>query len=402
MWLPECAYRPATAALNGPAETPARSGLESVLAAHDLKYFFIDGDHLARRSSPAGYGDLLDTRLDLGRERAAGRMYLPYVQGACETPEEIAAGVDRDRAAASPDLYRIYRTGEPSSGEAAFFARDTATSQQVWSAQWGYPGDPFYLEFHKKHSPGGLRYWRVTDHAGDLGTKLVYEPGQARQRVEEHARHFAHLVQGRLRRYHRETGNRGVLTLMFDAELFGHWWFEGIPWLGALVSGFDENYVKIEKASAALAYSEPPSTTSLPEGSWGEGGHHLIWYNNETAWTWRYLHEVERDMERALAAVPDGGISGRLLRQMAREIFLLQSSDWQFLISTKTAADYGRSRFLGHYRAYMDLSRMADRFRLTGSLTEADRRRLRALEERDCLFDDVNLEWFRERTSDGL
>lgn len=269
-------------------------------------------------------------------------------------------------------IYAIHKTGRPGS-ETAFFTRDTDTSQQVWSASRGYPGDPYYLEFHKKRDPGGLRYWRVTDRRVDLGSKMAYEPGRARERVQEHARHFAHTVQEKLRRYHRETGRTGVLTLPFDAELFGHWWFEGPAWLGALVSAFDENCVTIEKASTALENIVPLGAINLPEGSWGEGGHHFIWHNKETAWTWRSLYEAERNMERAVRKAANDEVSERLLKQMARELLLMQSSDWQFLISTKTAGDYGKSRFLGHHHACRELGSIFDRYRKKGVLSDRDR-----------------------------
>ena len=210
------------------------------------------------------------------------------------------------------------------------------------------------------------------------------------------------LVQEKLGRYRRETGRTGVLTLPFDAELFGHWWFEGPAWLGALVSAFDENCVTIEKASTALENVVPLGAISLPEGSWGEGGLHFIWHNKETAWTWRCLHEAERDMERLVRKAADDETSERLLKQMARELFLLQSSDWQFLISTGTAGDYGKSRFLGHYQACRKLGAIFDRYRKRGVLSAHDRAMLRLLEKRDALFDNVQLEWFKERTEDGL
>ncbi|MGD0232182.1 MAG: 1,4-alpha-glucan branching protein domain-containing protein, partial [Syntrophorhabdales bacterium] len=347
MWLPECAYRPEKAVPGDHPDGRALRGIEAVLAAHTLKYFFIDGDQLPRSPSPlTGYVEDVGRGPALREEGAARGMYGPFAA----LPAALSGkGTDEkaERTERAADLYAIHTTGRPGAGEVAFFARDTDTSHQVWSGQWGYPGDPYYLEFHKKHTPGGLRYWRVTDHLSDLGTKEAYEPDMARDRVQEHARHFAALVEGKLRRYRRETGRTGVLTLTFDAELFGHWWFEGIEWLGALASAFDGNYVTIEKASTALRNIAPLGTISLPEGSWGEGGHHLIWYNKETAWTWECLYEAERDMEAAARKASDDEISARLLRQMARELFLLQSSDWQFLISTKTAGDYGESRFLG-------------------------------------------------------
>jgi 1,4-alpha-glucan branching enzyme len=201
-------------------------------------------------------------------------------------------------------------------------------------------------------------------------------------------------VQEKLRRYHHETGRTGVATLPFDAELFGHWWFEGPAWLGALVSAFDENCVTIEKASTALENIVPLGTVSLPEGSWGAGGLHFIWHNRETAWTWRSLHEAERNMERLVRKAANDEVSERLLKQMARELFLMQSSDWQFLISTKTAGDYGKSRFLGHYHACRELGNIFDRYRKRGVFSDRDRQRLLLLEKQDALFDNVKLEWW--------
>ncbi len=402
MWLPECAYRPESPPQEGRPRLAARRGLEAFLAAHYLKYFFVDGRHFPGKSENLGSYDFeVDHGLALVGATQGPGVYADRLGGARvplpegETPQELTLMEEY------MGIYAIHKTGRPGS-ETAFFTRDTDTSQQVWSASRGYPGDPYYLEFHKKRDPGGLRYWRVTDRRVDLGSKMAYEPGRARERVQEHARHFAHTVQEKLRRYHRETGRTGVLTLPFDAELFGHWWFEGPAWLGALVSAFDENCVTIEKASTALENIVPLGAINLPEGSWGEGGHHFIWHNKETAWTWRSLYEAERNMERAVRKAANDEVSERLLKQMARELLLMQSSDWQFLISTKTAGDYGKSRFLGHHHACRELGSIFDRYRKKGVLSDRDRARLRLLEKRDAIFDNVKLEWFKERTEDGL
>ena len=404
MWLPECAYRPGS---DTPERQPCgavRRGIETFLAAHGLKYFFADGRHFQARPEDKGDDDAIveaDSGLKPERDAQGPGMYADLTGGARPPllPDELVQGPALTEE--QMPIYAVHQTGRPGS-ETAVFTRDTETSQQVWSADFGYPGDPYYLEFHKKRDPGGLRYWRVTDRLADLGSKMAYEPDRAGGRVREHARHFARMVQEKLRRYHRETGKTGVLTLPFDAELFGHWWFEGIAWLGDLVSAFDENYVTIERASTVLEKTGPPGAISLPEGSWGEGGRHSIWYNKETAWTWRCLHEAERDMERLAGKAADGETPERLLKQMARELLLMESSDWQFLISTGTAGDYGKSRFLGHYHAFGELGRMLDRYGKRGALSAHDRRRLGLIETKDAVFDDVKLEWFEERTGDGL
>jgi 1,4-alpha-glucan branching enzyme len=394
MWLPECAYRPARPASGGRSYAPARRGLEAFLADHGIGYFFLDGAHAA--DQPAG-----------GASAAAGGQALPAPPAGVYGQGYYNAAARRARGAAGPasdggclDIYSVYKTGA-AGAEVPFFIRDTETSGQVWSSA-GYPGDPGYMEFHKKRDPGGLRYWRVTDRHSDLGGKMVYEPEKAAAHVGEHAAHFARLVEGKLRAYRKRTGRTGVLTLLFDAELFGHWWFEGIGWLGALVSALDANYVTIERASTALASVNPRGAVSLPEGSWGEGGRHFLWYNKETVWMWRRLYRMEQEMGRAVKGAGGGATAKRLLRQMARELFLAQSSDWQFLISTRSAADYGEARFLGHYNAWTELYAMLGRLRASGALKDAEKRALRAIEEKDALFDDVRPEWFEERTPDGL
>jgi 1,4-alpha-glucan branching enzyme len=404
MWLPECAYRPGErpSPVPGPGAGP-RKGLEAFLCAHNLGYFFVDGHHVLKKgqSRGAGYGQDAARELSMKKRIALtpryGERFLP--------PEVHAIGGGVDEEVGAQDrkaLLAVHKTGAAKAGECAVFARDTETSLQVWSAQWGYPGDPAYLEFHKKHSPGGLRYWKVTDHRGDLGTKLVYDPDQAAERARVHADHFRGLVTGRLSRHYEETGSPGVLTIPFDAELFGHWWFEGIEWLHALVCAFGRNYATIEKASAVLQHVAPSDTIELSEGSWGEGGHHFIWYNDDTTWTWERIRRAEQIMADAIDEAVDDAMGSRILKQMARELLLLQSSDWQFLITTGTAGDYGKSRFLGHYEAFEDLRRMSRTYGSTKTLEKGDVDRLRALEEADAVFDDVNVEWFRERKVDGL
>jgi 1,4-alpha-glucan branching enzyme len=382
MWLPECAYRPGRA-----GSGTGTKGLEAYLAEHGLKYFFVDGSQVVGGDDEA---DRTGSR-HYPFDTCAGRF---GVHGA---PYSRSRGTLLTAPLFAPHLV----SDEPGS-RCAFFPRDTDTSLQVWSADWGYPGDPWYLEFHKKHAPGGLRYWRVTDHRGDLGSKLVYEPERATGRLKEHARHFARLIESRLRGHFRATGKQGVLTLPFDAELFGHWWFEGIDWLYELVYALDAHYATIEKASAVLKSTTPTEKISLSEGSWGEGGLHDIWQNEKTAWTWQRIREVEDEMVEAVRKTPRNSASSRILKQMARELFLLESSDWQFLITTEGARDYAESRFAGHSDAFEELHRMLKKYGAGKRMPAAPSRMLSALEDRDAVFEDVNLEWFEERISDGL
>ena len=101
---------------------------------------------------------------------------------------------------------------------------------QVWSGDTGYPADGNYLDFHKKRWPGGLQYWQVTQAQSDMALKHPYFPEEAIARTRAHADHFAALVYDALKDGF-DAQRPPVLASLFDAELFGHWWFEGPVWL---------------------------------------------------------------------------------------------------------------------------------------------------------------------------
>jgi 1,4-alpha-glucan branching enzyme len=268
----------------------------------------------------------------------------------------------------------------------AFMARDEITGQQVWSRHSGYPGDSYYLEFHKKHFPGGLRYWRITSSSSDLADKLPYETEIAAARVEEHARHFVWLLAEVLK-----DQEQGIITSLYDTELFGHWWFEGPEWLYQVIKKLSapESNIKLATASSCLEAVPPGILVSLPEGSWGEGGFHWIWLNDKTAWIWSRIYELEKKFW----PLWENGASGRsldlrLLKLLCQEKFLLESSDWPFLISTMTAGDYAETRASLHFERSMKLLNWLSR---TGNLTPEDYFWLEEIESEDSLFREVLL-----------
>jgi 1,4-alpha-glucan branching enzyme len=140
-----------------------------------------------------------------------------------------------DQPAHAPERlpYRPYRVGRGAS--VACFGRDPATALQVWSGESGYPGDGAYLDFHKKRFPGGHRYWAVTHPRADLADKRVYDAAAAAARVPEHAAHFVSLASSVLAEAAHRQSAPPILCAMFDTELFGHWWFEGPRFLGAVL-----------------------------------------------------------------------------------------------------------------------------------------------------------------------
>jgi 1,4-alpha-glucan branching enzyme len=109
---------------------------------------------------------------------------------------------------------------------------------------------------------------------------------------------------------------------------------------------------------------------------------------------WPLIHAAERTMEELVARYPDAeGEMLELLNQTARELLLLESSDWPFLVTTGQAKAYAVSRFQGHLARFNHLVSIARR----GFLTEEDRRFLRQAEELDNPFPTVDYRVFRER-----
>jgi 1,4-alpha-glucan branching enzyme len=282
-------------------------------------------------------------------------------------------------------------------GTAVAFIRDPRSTLQVWSRDHGYPGDFSYLEFHKRHYPGGLRLWRVTDAASDLGTKAAYHPARAAERTVEHARHFAGLVRETL----EGAGEEALVCAPYDAELFGHWWFEGPLWLERLARELAERGVTPVTLGEALERVPPRVTLSLPEGSWGEGGDHRVWLNRETEWTWDRVYSVENEWIDLLAFRDGAGadVRGtgkdlhRALAQATREMLLLEASDWQFLITTGSARDYAERRVAEHYAEFKRLGEMVATLAQGHALAPEAADTLRRLEREDFCFPDLDPAW---------
>ena len=363
IWLPECAYRPAYRADDG----RERPGLEDALERHDLRVFFAE-THMIEGGRPVGV--------------AAGQAIGPYA--AITRRYEVPVSTARSGEPAT--TARPYSVG---SSQVAVLGRNNRTGLQVWSADWGYPGDFDYREFHKKDGTSGLQYWRVTGAGVDLADKDAYHPDWAAGRVQEHAGHFARLVGDLVEGFHEQTGTYGIVCANYDTELFGHWWFEGIDWLEQVLRLLAESEtVELTTASAYLEAHPPDRALDLPEGSWGAGGGHFTWDNADTRWLWPVIHRAEARMAKAVARFPAAsGPARHALDQAARELLLLQSSDWPFLISTGQAGAYAIERFRSHVERFEALVDSV----MAGAPDEALIESLRA---RDNLFPEIDYRWF--------
>jgi 1,4-alpha-glucan branching enzyme len=387
IWLPECAYRPSyfwEFPVEDAGDGYKRAGLEEILSDEGIDYFIIDS-HLLEGGKAIG-------------------AYLDRFGGLREMWERFATeyketDVDEHRAPYQPYVV-ISPGGDAREKGASVFTRDPKTALVVWSGEHGYPGDGNYLDFHKKHFPGGNRYWKVTGPKVDMGEKEVYNPDIIPERIKENASHFSSLVRGTLSEYRDNSGRPGIITAPYDTELFGHWWFEGPTFIYHVLKELSAD-PDVELTTLSEYYKErpPEKAVSLPEGSWGEGGFHWIWFNDWTRWTWKHIYEVEGkiiELADNYADTDDPGFA-RILNQMGRELLLMESSDWQFLISTWAARDYAEMRFSEHYNDYKKLLRIADLI-IEGKVpSTGDWELVGDLEKKDTPFPDLDISlWSRK------
>lgn len=375
-WLPECAYRPGMSwvppVVHG--DRRDRAGVGQIFADEGVRFFFVDS-HLLTGSWPSAVldGDAVE-----------------WVDGA-------AASSDTRRAWRSPnEPVRVVEWGRVL--PLTVLARSPEVSEQVWSGRIGYPGDPRYLEFHKRHGMQGHRYWKITGRDVDLGDKEPYHPDDVGPVLHEQAVHFVETVERKLRAHHAGTGGRyGVVCAPFDAELFGHWWYEGPRFLLEVARRLQH-----VEAVDALTVSEfldrvpPDKAAALPEGTWGAGGDHRVWLNDELRFYWEIAYRAEDRFLRLwhLAAWRERPEIRELLEEAGRQLLLLQASDWPFVIQTRGAVDYGLRRILDHAARFDDLcngveDRLAGRADDPVVLDTLERCRIA-----DPVFPDLTLEWW--------
>lgn len=369
LWVPECGYRPAYM-----IDQRYKPGIEEFLADLNLGYFFTD------------------THVITGRKmvgKVAGDVAGPY--STLPARKFVVRADDRPEAKSRATMRPYY----VQAANVAVFGRDERTGMQVWSAAHGYPGDFVYREFHRKDANSGLRYWRITAAIADLGQKEFYDPHPAFKQVHMHADHFVDLVAQLVRAYYYQTKKPGIVVSAYDTELFGHWWFEGVTWLKEVLRRLAHSEdVELTTAGDYVEAHPPDEVLSLPESSWGAGGNHWTWLNAETEWMWPLIHSAERAMETLVAKYPNAaGDLLSVLNQAARELVLLESSDWPFLISTGQAKEYASGRFQQHLARFNHLTAIARR----STLADEDRRFLDSVADLDNPFANIDYRVFAAR-----
>ena len=383
MWIPECGYRPegfweypvGNADASPAAAGFERIGVEQALSECGIDFFFVD-THLVEDSKR------VSSPYDLRDGTVTGSSALEQIE---ESPKR--------------SLYRSYYVdgsyggAEGKKHPVSVFPRDPRTGVQVWSGDAGYPGEASYLDFHKKRWPGGHRYWRVTGSKVDMADKQPYFPQEASERVRSHASHFIHLVWEALQGSGKETVPL-ILCAPFDAELFGHWWFEGIQWLEAVARNLHDFDSGIQMMSCGEYLDQYPRAggVAMHEGSWGAEGNNQVWLNPETSWSYTHIYPAELYTREVCTAGVwrESAMGKRILQQLCREILLLESSDWQFLITTGAARDYAEIRFLTHNDQFNEIKGIWKSFEESGSIGPEQENRLAEIERRDGVFPDID------------
>jgi 1,4-alpha-glucan branching enzyme len=338
IWIPECAYD---------------RGIDYLLAEAGLKFFIVDAHAIM-----------------FGTPQPRRGIYAPTI-----TPAGVAA-----------------------------FSRDVETSEQVWSADIGYPGDPDYREFYRDlgfdaeydyikpylHADGirrnlGIKYHRVTGKV-DLGMKQMYVPSWAREKAAVHAGHFMFHRQAHARWLREVTGRKPVIVSPYDAELFGHWWFEGPQFLNFLIRKihYDQRDIRLATPMDYLAEFPDNQQQELSTSSWGAEGYYRVWINGENEWMYLHQHVAEERMCELARSHPHAeGLMKRALNQAARELLLAESSDWAFIITTATSVQYARKRFRDHIHRF---TRLYEMIRSDG----IDEGWLADVESKDNLFAEID------------
>lgn len=316
IWLAECAYT---------------HGIEDILAAEGIRYFFMD-------------------------------------------THGILFAEPRPRYANFAPVY--CRNG------VAAFARDVESSQQVWSSEVGYPGDPDYREFYRDigfdadesyirpflHRDGrrrnlGIKYHRITGSECALKDKDRYVPSVARERAATHAGNFLFNRQQQCAHVAGLIDRPPLIVSPYDAELFGHWWFEG-PWFLEYFFrkiACDQNEIAPITPSEYLNAFPTQQVVEPCPSTWGDKGFFEVWLNGGNDWIYRHLHRGEEEVLELVQRYHDtSALIDRALNQAARELMLAQSSDWAFIMTTNTMVPYAEKRTRDHlhnlYGIYLQLN----------------------------------------------
>ncbi len=341
IWLPECAYY---------------EGLDKLMVNAGLRYAVLDGHGLLHASPRPRYG-----------------LYAPIC----------------------------------SKGGVAFFGRDSEATLPVWSARDGYPGNADYREFHrdigwdlpsekllsiglKEPRPLGLKLHKVTGKNTALDKKAIYEPKLATKRIKEHAKDYLRGRKIQLEKLEAEMGVKPLLVAPFDAELFGHWWYEGPSFLAEVFLQASTEEINFTRLKDVLNTTSRIQLCDPCPSSWGKGGYHDYWLNESNAWIVPEWSKAANAMIKYCSNMEIKSHNTKLLSQAARELLLSQSSDWSFILRAGTTTELAKERIHRHLNRFWTLIDFLDKEE------DITKETLNNLENEDCLFPLIDIkDWSR-------
>jgi 1,4-alpha-glucan branching enzyme len=244
-----------------------------------------------------------------------------------------------------------------------------------------------------------LHYWRITGKDVDKEHKDLYDINTAQEKVKSHSNHFVSIVREELQGFKQKHNKEGIIVSPYDFELYGHWWMEGIEWLKHIFELIhkDESIEMISFSDYIGKYKDQFSTIKMKESSWGKGGHFEVWKNPEHGWIWPYINSSIKDFETVLANTPSPMEKEKeVLQQAARELLLMEGSDWPFLLYTKQAKEYANKRFHHHHQRFNKLIWQARNINEPNRLPKDEFNHIKSI---DSCFQDLNLDYFRKRES---
>ena len=280
-----------------------------------------------------------------------------------------APGMEDDYAAAGighfivdgPSLHGDTALGRPVGlSDVVAFGRDLRVSYRVWSPKSGYPGHAAYRDFHTYDHHTGMKPARVTGRNVPADEKAPYDPARAEQAVNAHVADFIDVVRRRLCAESERIGRPAHVIAAFDTELFGHWWYEGPMWLERVLRALPESGVRIGTLSDARAAGFVGSPVELPPSSWGSGKDWQVWAGAQVADLVQLNAEVVdtalTTVDKALEQTDSPHARDFVADQILRETLLTVSSDWPFMVSKDSAADYARYRAHLHAHATREIA----------------------------------------------
>jgi 1,4-alpha-glucan branching enzyme len=233
------------------------------------------------------------------------------------------------------------------------FGRDLEVTYRVWSPRAGYPGHADYRDFHTYDHPSGLKPSRVTGKQVPPHEKQPYEPARAALAVQRHAEDFVDTV---VRRF-AELPENSLVVAAYDTELFGHWWHEGPAWLETVLRTLPSAGVRVTTLRGAIEAGHVGPPVELPASSWGSGKDWHVWDGEQVADLVAMGASLQRDLLSIMDSF-DRGFRDPAADQLVREALLALSSDWAFMVTKDSAADYARRRAKVHSERFGELSEL--------------------------------------------